>query len=92
VAFKNHLARQVNARTNEPLSKATAYSTLAALKTFFQWLAREPGFKSRLNYSDADYFSLSLKDTAIAKTPNEDRVPTLEQIWHVLAHLPFKTV
>src|ERR1700730_17796309 len=33
VAFKNHLARQANARTNEPLSKATAYSTLAALKT-----------------------------------------------------------
>jgi integrase len=91
VAFKNHLARQVNARTNEPLSKATAYSTLAALKTFFQWLAREPGFKSRLSYSDADYFSLSLKDTAIAKTPNEERVPTLEQIRHVLAHLPFGT-
>jgi integrase/recombinase XerD len=91
VAFKNHLARQVNARTNEPLSKARAYSTLAALKTFFQWLAREPGFKKRLNYSDADYFSLSLKDTAIAKTPNEERVPMLEQIRHVLEHLPFGT-
>jgi site-specific recombinase XerD len=91
VAFKNHLARQVNARTNGPLSKATAYSTLAALKTFFQWLAREAGFKSRLSYSDADYFSLSLKDTAIAKTPKEERVPTLEQIRHVLAHLPFGT-
>jgi integrase len=91
VAFKNHLARQVNARTNEPLSKATAYSTLAALKTYFQWLAREPGFKSRLSYSDADYFSLSLKDTAIAKTPNEERVPTLEQIRYVLEHLPFGT-
>src|SRR5205807_658202 len=91
VAFKNHLAREVNARTNEPLSKATAYSTLAALKTFFQWLAREPGFKSRLSYSDADYFSLPLKDTAIAKTPNEERVPTLGQIQHVLAYMPSGT-
>ncbi|MGP0059690.1 MAG: site-specific integrase [Beijerinckiaceae bacterium] len=53
IGFKNHLARQVSARTNEPLSKATAHSTLAALKAFFQWLSREPGFK-RLSYSDAD--------------------------------------
>jgi integrase/recombinase XerD len=91
VAFKNHLARQVNARTNEPLSKATAYSTLAALKTFFQWLSREPGFKMRINYSDADYFSLSLKDTAIAKAPNEERIPTLDQIRHVIEAMPSGT-
>jgi integrase/recombinase XerD len=91
INFKNHLARQINARTNEPLSKATAYSTLAALKAFFQWLSREPGFKTRLNYSDSDYFSLSLKDTAIAKAANEERIPMLEQIRHVLAHMPFET-
>jgi integrase len=91
VAFKNHLARQVNARTNEPLSKATAYSTLAALKAFFQRLSREPGFKSRLNYSDADYFSLSLKDTAIAKAANEERIPTLDQIRHVIEAMPSVT-
>jgi integrase len=89
VAFKDHLAKQLNARSKEPLSKATAYSTLAALKAFFQWLAGQSGFKSRLSYSDADYFSLSLKDTAIAKTPNEERVPTVEQIRHVLANMPF---
>jgi integrase len=91
VAFKNHLARQVNARTNELLSKATAYSTLAALKAFFQWLSREPGFKTRLNYSDADYFSLSLKDTAIAKAANEERIPTLDQIRHVIDAMPSGT-
>lgn len=90
IGFKNHLARQLNARTEEPLSKATAYSTLAALKSFFQWLCREPGFK-RLSYSDADYFSMSLKDCAIAKAQNEKRIPTLEQIRHVLANMPAKT-
>jgi len=73
------------------LSKATAYSTLAALKAFFQWLSREPGFKKRLNYSDADYFSLSLKDTAIAKAANEERIPTLDQIRHVIEAMPSGT-
>ena len=61
---------------------------MAALKAFFQWLVGQPGFKSRLTYSDADFFSLSLKDTAIAKTPNEERIPTLDQIRHVLANMP----
>lgn len=88
IGFKNHLARQVNARTNEPLSKATAHSTLAALKAFFQWLSREPGFKTRISYSDADYFSLSLKDAAIAKAANEERIPTLDQIRHVIDAMP----
>ncbi len=87
IGFKNHLARQVNARTKEPLSKATVYSTLAALKAFFQWLSREPGFK-RLSYSDADYFSLSPKDTAIAKTANEEHIPTLNQIRHIIGTMP----
>ena len=88
VGFKGHLAKQLSVRTEEPLRKATAYSTLAALKAFFQWLSREPGFKKRLNYSDADYFSMSLKDTAIARAKKEERVPTLEQIRHVLAVMP----
>jgi integrase len=91
IGFKNHLARQASVRTDEPLSKATAYSTLAALKAFFQWLSREPGFKKRLNYSDADYFSLSLKDTTIAKAGNEERIPTLEQIRHVIAAMPHES-
>ena len=91
IGFKNHLERQVSVRTKEPLSKVTAYSTLAALKAFLQWLSREPGFKKRLNYTDADYFSLSLKDTAIAKAGNAERVPTLDQIRHVIGAMPAET-
>lgn len=87
IGFKKHLAQQVSERTDEPLSKATAYSTLAALKAFFQWLCREPGFK-HLSYTDADYFSLSLKDTAVAKARKEARVPTLEKLRHVIANMP----
>jgi site-specific recombinase XerD len=40
VGFKAHLSAQVNGRTKEALSKATLYSTLAALKGFFHW---QPG-------------------------------------------------
>src|SRR5688572_18964525 len=41
--FKHSLADQRGRRSGEPLSKATLYATLAALKRFFVWLADKPG-------------------------------------------------
>ena len=66
VGFKKHLAKQVNQQTNKPLSKATLNSTCRHLKTFFQWLSMQSGYKSRLNYADMEYFNLSEKDTRVA--------------------------
>jgi hypothetical protein len=43
-----------------------ASQTLNALRAFFLWLAGRPGYRSRISYSDADYFRLSEKDTRIA--------------------------
>jgi integrase len=88
IAFKRWLAEQRNARTDKPLSKATQQRTLAVLKIFFHWLAGQPRCRSRLNYADADYFSLSEKDLRIAKATQEQRFPTLGQIHHVLAVMP----
>jgi hypothetical protein len=82
--FKASLAEQMSVRTKDRLSKATLYATLSALKRFFIWLAGQPGFKSRISYSDAEYFNLSAKETRIAKAHRDARVPTLEQIQHVI--------
>ncbi len=62
------------------------------LKTFFEWLAREPGFRSHVEYSGADYFNLSEKDVAIARARREKAVPSLEQVNQVLAAMPVATV
>jgi len=84
IAFKKHLAEQKGQQPGEKLSKATLYATLTQLKRFFQWLAREPGYKSHVQYSDAEYFNLSDKDTRIATAQREQRAPTLEQVRHVI--------
>ena len=55
---------------------------------FFQWLSLQPGFKSRLTYSNAEYFNTSAKDERIAKATREKPVPSLEQIRHVLSSMP----
>jgi integrase len=87
-AFKRDLAEQRAGRSGEPLSKATLYATLTALKRFFIWLAGQPGYKSRISYSDAEYFNLSAKETRIAKATRPQRVPTLEQIRCVIQNMP----
>jgi integrase len=84
IAFKRHLAEERGQQSGENLSKATLYATLRQLKQFFQWLAREPGYKSRIQYSDAEYFNLSDKDTRIATAQREQMAPTLEQVKHVI--------
>jgi integrase len=70
------------------LSKATLLATLTQLKRFFQWLAWQPGYKSRVQYVDAEYFNLSDKDTRIATAKRQQKFSTLEQIKHVLSKRP----
>jgi integrase len=92
VAFKNYLAEQTALRTGERLSKATLNATLASLKKFFHWLAGQSGYKSRFSYSDANYFNLSEKDVRIASARREQKVPTIDQIKHVIASMPLETI
>jgi site-specific recombinase XerD len=58
IAFKNYLAEQKGQQSGQKLSKATLHATLTQLKCFFQWLAQQLGYKSRIQYSDAEYFNL----------------------------------
>jgi integrase/recombinase XerD len=91
VGFKKHLTIQKNETTNKPLSKATLNTTLRHLKNFFQWLAMQAGYKSRINYNDTEYFNLSEKDTRVANAKRKKPVPSAEQIIHVLNNMPVST-
>jgi integrase len=88
IGFKKNLAKQKGKRSCKPLSKSTLHSTLSQLKRFFEWLSQQPGYKSRIQYTDAEYFNLSEKDSRIATTRREPEFPTLEQVKHVLDTMP----
>ena len=85
VGFKAHLARHRNGQTGAALSKATMHSTARTLKVFFQWLAMQPGYKSRINYTDTEYFNLSEKDARVAGAKRHRPFPTLEQVKRAIA-------
>ena len=91
IAFKKNLETKVSSTTGDKLSKATIHSTLRHLKAFFQWLCLQNGYKSKLTYSDMEYFNLAENDVRVATAKREKRVPTLEQIHHVIDSMPSDT-
>jgi integrase/recombinase XerD len=91
IHFKTHLAKQKNLTTGQPLSLATLHGTARHLKTLFQWLSQEVGYKSRIKYSDAEYFNISEKEARTAKAKRQKPVATIEQIKHTLDLMPFDT-
>ena len=88
IGFKKYLVEQKNVVTGKPLSKATVHTTLRHLKKFFQWLALQGGYRSRINYCDTEYFNLSKKDARIANAKRKKPVPKIEQITKVLEAMP----
>lgn len=91
IAFKRTLADQKGQMSGQRLSKSTLHATLSQLKRFFQWLAMQPGYRSRIQYSDAEYFNLSDKDTRIATAKRHQKAPTIEQIKYVISTMPAGT-
>jgi len=91
-AFKRHLAKTKAERSGTPLAKATMHATVNALKAFFKWLSRQPGYKSRVRITDIEYLNLTEKDVREAQAPAVKRFPTLEQIRKTIFSMPTETV
>jgi len=83
-AFKAHLV-------DRGLSKATMLSSVTALKRFFGRLAHQPGYKSRIAFTDIEYLNLADKDVRAAKAPVERAYPTIEQMEHAISKMPERT-
>ncbi len=92
IAFKRRLQDHVNPETGKPLAKATIRARLMAVKAFIHWLAGRPGYRSRIAYSDAEYFNLSANDERIASAVRVRPAPSIDDIRQVLAAMPTSTV
>jgi len=88
VAFKRVLEDALLPRTGKPLAKATIDGTLRAVKAFFDWLADQPGYRSRISRRDLEYFNLNAKDARVAHAEREVPFPTMEQCKHSFLMMP----
>ena len=88
--FKRLLQEQKKEGTGKPLSKATLHSRLSALRSFFQWLASQPGYR-KISYADAEYFNLSANDSRVATATREKSAASLDDIAHVIASIDLRS-
>jgi hypothetical protein len=61
------------------------------VRSFFVWLAGQPGFRSVLNYGHADYFSLTEKEARVAKASSERPVPSVDDVVRLITTAPADT-
>lgn len=91
VGFKKHMAATKATQSGKPISQATVLTTVHALQEFFRWLAREPGYRARIQTADIRYLNLSRKDMSAARAPRAKKVPTIEQIRTAVSGMPANT-
>lgn len=91
IAFKRHITQKQSTRLKELVSKTYLLHVIKSLNFFFKWLYIQPGYKSKIDLNQVAYLQLSEKDIQIARTPKTKRIPTLEQIEHVIKSMPTET-
>lgn len=69
--FKEVIAEAKGA-TGNPLGISTRSNHMRHVRGLIRWLADKPGYKSRIAWSDANYYKLSRKEERVA---NENRNP-----------------
>jgi len=78
--LKETLIDATNA-AGKPLSRSTRSNHMRHVRGFIRWLADKPGYKSRIGWSDAEYYKLSRKDERVA---SEHRDPIYPMPDHAL--------
>ncbi|MEM9434598.1 MAG: site-specific integrase [Pseudomonadota bacterium] len=91
IRYRDKLENETSRTTGKPLAKATISKRLAGIKAFFFWLAGQPGYKSRIRYSDADYFNMDAKGQRVAHAVRDRPYPSLEMVRHAFMQMPAST-
>lgn len=89
--YKRELEGRAHPKTGKALAKATISSRLMALRAFFQWLAGQHGYRSKITYSDTDYFRPSANDERAAKAVRETPFASIDEYLEVLRSMPAET-
>ena len=87
-SFKRWLLDEPSPKTGKPRAASSVSAILRCLKDFFIWLADRPGYRSRLNYADADYFSLTDRDNRTAHCSLLRPHPTQGEVQQALEAMP----
>ncbi len=90
-AFKNWLRNKKKTYSQEKVSLSYCYDILRHLKLFFDWLSKQPNYKSKINQTAIDYLNLTRGEVRIATQPRGRQSPTLEEVKTVIESIVGKS-
>ena len=91
IEYKNWLEEKKVPQTNKQISLTTVYHYIRNLKRFFEWIAIQPDYKTKLNLSDVGYLKLPKAKSRIAIAARRERFPTVEQVKKVVESIEIKS-
>lgn len=84
--FKKWLQKRIGPN-GKPMALSTQYTVLRFLRQFFQWLATQPKYKSKINALGIESLSLSKQEMRIAKDASKRQKPSLNEVIQVIENL-----
>lgn len=78
IDFKKWLGKREH--QGKPLSLVTYHAYLRHLRKFFNWLVREPGYKSRIKPNAVDFLKVTEKEERMATQSAPRNYPSLEYV------------
>jgi len=89
--FIDWLKNKNKINSQNKVSISYCYDNIRHLKTFFDWLSKQPNYKSKINQTAVDFLTLSKKEVREARQSKSVKFPTLEMIKQVIENLKGKT-
>ncbi len=90
--FNDHIAdKYIQYMFSADLSLSYITDNIRAVKDFLNWLERQRGYRSKINYNHIDYLNISRNQRKTAKAKEYQKAYKYDQIIHVIRQMPDKT-
>ena len=90
--FNDHIAdKYIQGMFNTHFSLSYITDNIRALKDFLNWLERQRGYRSKIDYNHIDYLNISRNQRSTAKAKEYQKAYKYEQIMQIIQKMPDKT-
>jgi integrase len=90
--FNDHVAdKYIQGMFNANLSLSYITDNIRALKDFLNWLERQRGYRSKINYNHIDYLNVSRNQRKTAKATEYQKAYKYDQIIQTIRQMPGDT-
>lgn len=90
--FNDHVAdKYIQGMFSANLSLSYITDNISALKDFLNWLERQRGYRSKINYNHIDYLNVSRNQQKTAKATEYQKAYKYEQIIQTIRQMPGDT-